>query len=45
MDGREYPAGTTQRIEHQLFAKHKQDLNIHICDKGTDAVLMGPALW
>ena len=34
-------AGTTRELSTNFFAKHKQDLNIHICDKGTDAVLMG----
>jgi N-acetylglucosamine repressor len=42
MDGREYLVqGLRRELSTNFFAKHKQDLNIHICDKGTDAVLMG----
>ncbi|HBG01581.1 MAG TPA: hypothetical protein DDW87_08425 [Firmicutes bacterium] len=42
LEGKKYLVqGLRRELSTHFFAKHKQELSIHICEKGTDAVLMG----
>lgn len=42
LEGKEYIVeGLRRQLRTHFFAKHKQELSLHICEKGIDAVLMG----